>query len=633
MNKSALRSFSAWARRYLIENICDRAQFIGVTKDKVTPMQAKTANSFMVNGVTFEFPPQARDNFVEYIRDIGYENAIEEIAYTWFNRILAIRFMEVNGYLENGIDGENIYVIGTVDKGSRFPDAVNRATELNYVDKEIVYKYQDAEDNTGLFRYVLMKQCAELSKWMPDVFEKVSDYTDLLLPETLLLPDGLIDHLTHDLEAKDFDVSTEGNGQVEIFGWMYQFYIAEKKQEVEKSKIKISKGTLPAKTQLFTPDWIVRYMVENTLGKIWVASHKDSNLKNSMKYYLEPDASDEELIKFFEELKKDYQVTSIRDIKFIDPCCGSGHVLVYAFDLFYRMYLEEGYTADMIPSIILENNLYGLDVDKRAIQLTSFALTMKARSYNENLFKEGYHFPNVISIHESNNISNNIVETMKKLLALNNDEIEVINECIVKFENAGYYGTLRYNFDNEPNVYGELLEKITDRGRNVSYDDVIEYSVFDKYYDLICILLKQAQYMSSQYDCVVTNPPYLKTESCGNEMVSFANSFFKHSKTDMFAMFIERCIAYTKNSGLLSMITMHSWMFLSSYEQLRMELQKQMDIDSLLHLGPHAFDDISGEVVQTVAFCASVKNRNTFGTYIRLTAGSSENAKKIAFFG
>lgn len=612
MNKSALRSFSAWARRYLIENICDRAKFIGVTKDKVTPMQAKTANSFMVNGVTFEFPPQARDNFVEYIRDIGYENAIEEIAYTWFNRILAIRFMEVNGYLENGIDGENIYVIGTVDKGSRFPDAVNRATELNYVDKEIVYKYQDAEDNAGLFRYVLMKQCAELSRWMPDVFEKVSDYTDLLLPETLLLPDGLIDHLTHDLEAKDFDISTEGNGQVEIFGWMYQFYIAEKKDEVFKSKSKINKGTLPAATQLFTPDWIVRYMVENTLGKIWVVSHSDSRLKESMKYYLEPDASDEEVLKIHEEIKKDYQVASIREIKFIDPCCGSGHVLVYAFDLFYRMYLEEGYTPDMIPTIILENNIFGLDVDKRAIQLTSFALTMKARSYNKRLFQEGYHFPNVVNVHESNSVTDSSIDTIAKLLGINSDEKEVIRETVFRFENAESFGSLVNNFAYQPEVYLDILSKIEGRENDVVFGDLFEADVFRRYYGLICTLLKQASYMNSQYDCVVTNPPYISPTECVEHMKKYAESFYPDSKKDLCTMFIERCLQYVKNNGLVGMITMQAWMTSTTYKKLRQKLIRNVLVVSMAHLGSRAFEDISGEVVQTTTWVMRCKNGNIY---------------------
>lgn len=602
MNKSALRSFSAWARRYLISNICDRAQFIGVTKDNVVPMQAKSADSFMVNGVTFEFAPTSRDHFVDYVKEVGWENAIEEIAYTWFNRILAIRFMEVNGYLENGVNGDNIYVIGSVDPDRTFPDAVDRATELKYVDKDKVYKYQDAEDNAGLFRYILMSQCAELSKWMPDVFEKVSDYTDLLLPETLLFPDGLIEHLTHDLNAADFDISAEGNGQVEIFGWMYQFYIAEKKDEVFKSKEKINKGTLPAATQLFTPDWIVRYMVENSLGKIWVASHVESNIKDSMKYYLEPDASDEEVLKIHEELKRDYQAASIRDIKFIDPCCGSGHILVYAFDLFYRMYLEEGYTADMIPSIILENNLYGLDVDKRAIQLTSFALTMKARSYNKRLFQEGYHYPNVVDVHESNNITDKDVDVLAKLLSLNSDEKEVLKECVFRFKNAEYYGSLINNFEYQSDVYGSLLNKISDKEGKIDFGDLFETGIFQRFYGLACVLVKQAMYMSDHYDCVVTNPPYLNPSSCGDEMRKFAADYYPISKTDMFAMFIERCMEYKNKTGLQGMITMHSWMFLSSYEKLRDKLLKGTRMISMVHLGARAFEDIGGEVVQTTSW-------------------------------
>lgn len=603
MNKSALRNFSAWARRYLIKNICDRAQFVGVTADKVTPIQAKTASSFMVNGVTFNFPPSTRDNFVEYVKSMeSFEDAIEEVAYTWFNRILAIRFMEVNGYLENGIDGENIYVIGSEDEGRKIPDAVAKATKLKYTDKEIVYKYQDDEDNAGLFRYILMKQCQELSKWMPDVFEKVSDFTDLLLPDTLLLPGGLIEKLTGDLSAEDFDISAEGNGQVEIFGWMYQFYIAEKKDEVFKSRDKINKGTLPAATQLFTPDWIVRYMVENTLGTIWVSSHSESSLKKDMRYYVDPDPSDDEVNNIIAQIKKDYQETSIRDIKFIDPCCGSGHVLVYAFDIFFKMYLEEGYSPDMIPSIILENNLYGLDVDKRAIQLTSFALTMKARSYNKKLFDDCYHFPNVIDVHESNNISQSGIDTIVKLLTLKDDEKKVLEECIFRFNNAEYYGSLINNFEYTSDVYEKLFEKMKDKAKYVSFGDIFDITIYNRYFELLCTLIKQAQYMSSSYDCVVTNPPYLNPSSCGEEMRKFASIFYPISKTDMFAMFIERCMQYLKKSGLQGMVTMHSWMFLASYEKLREKMLKDTQMVSMVHLGARAFEDIGGEVVQTTSW-------------------------------
>ena len=603
MNKSALRSFSAWARRYLIKNISDRAQFVGVTADKVIPIQAKTSNSFMVNGVTFNFPPSTRDNFVEYVKSMeSFEDAIEEVAYTWFNRILAIRFMEVNGYLENGIDGENIYVIGSEDEGWNLPDAVAKASKLKYVDKETVYKYQDDEDNAGLFRYILMKQCQELSKWMPEVFEMVSDFTDLLLPETLLLPGGLIEKLTGDLSAADFNISAEGNGQVEIFGWMYQFYIAEKKDEVFKSKDKINKGTLPAATQLFTPDWIVRYMVENTLGTIWVSSHSESSLKEDMRYYVDPDPSDDEVNSIIAQIKNDYQATSIRDIKFIDPCCGSGHVLVYAFEIFFRIYLEEGYSPDMIPSIILENNLYGLDVDKRAIQLTSFALTMKARSYNKKLFDDGYHFPNVIDVHESNGISQSKINTMAKLLHLTESEKTKLEECMFRFINAEYFGSLINNFEYTSDEYKQLLEKIESMESEVVFDDFFESNTFNKYYEWITILVRQAQYMSSEYDCVVTNPPYLNPSSCRNEMKEYATHFYPASKTDLFAMFIERGMEYVKSIGLQSMITMHSWMFLTSYEKLRMKIINNSTVISMLHLGAHAFEDIGGEVVQTTSW-------------------------------
>ena len=602
MNKPVLRTFCTWSRRYLIANICDRAQLLGITKDNVLTVQAQTKDNFMVNGVTFPFDPKAREAFVSYIKEIGFEDAIEEVAYIWFNRIVAIRFMEVNGYLENGKDGENIYVIGSTDPDRSFPDAVDRATELNYVDRDKVYEYQDAEDSAGLFRYILMKQCAQLSQWMPEVFEKVSDYTDMLLPETLLLPDGLIEHLTNDLDAKDFDISEENNGQVEIFGWMYQFYIAEKKDEVFKSKDKITKGTLPAATQLFTPDWIVRYMVENTLGKIWVCSHNESNLKEHMKYYLDPDATDEEVIKIHEELKRDYQTASIRDIKFIDPCCGSGHVLIYAFELFYRMYKEEGYTDDMIPEIILENNLYGLDVDKRAIQLTSFALTMKARSYNPRLFNGKYHFPKVIDIHESNRITDSDVTTMANIMKLDDKEIEIFKESIFCFKNAEYYGSLINNFEYKPEEYASVREKMEEKEGKVEFSDTFQWTVYQQYYELVKLLLSQAEYMSAKYDCVVTNPPYLNPSECGDEVKQWAVACYPDSNTDMFAMFIERCLKYVKNIGLSAMITMHSWMFLSSYEKLRTKLIDDIKVISMLHLGPRAFEDISGEVVQTTTW-------------------------------
>lgn len=608
MNKTALRNFSIWSRRYLIEQISTRAEFIGIHKDgRIDPFQSKTSNSFMVNGVSFDFKPEARDAFEKMVKDekIGWTNAIEEIAYTWFNRILAIRFMEVNGYLENGTNGECIYVIGSTDPNRAEPDAVHNATKLKYVDKDTVYDYQDRDDNAGLFRYILRKQCMELSQWMPDVFEKVSDFTELLMPETLLLKGGIVDKLTHDLEAKDFDISAGSEGQVEIFGWMYQFYISEKKDEVKGSDEKVNKNTLPAATQLFTPDWIVRYMVQNTLGKIWVTSQATSNLKESMKYYLEPEASDEEVLKIHEEIKKVYRDKSIREIKFIDPCCGSGHVLVYAFDLFYQMYLEEGYAPEMIPSIIFENNLVGLDVDKRAIQLTSFALTMKARSYNKNLFHENYAFPNAMYVKESNGITDTDINVIAKNTHLTIDEKEILKEVVYRYKDAEYFGSLINNFDYRAEEYKALFDKMSVSENMADAEDFLEYHIVTEWYEIICKLVKMASIMKDTYDCVVTNPPYQSPSECGDEMKNYAVTFYPDSKTDMFAMFIERCMEYGKREGLQGMITMHGWMFLSSYEKLRKKLIKSMTIVSMAHLGPRAFEDIGGEVVQTTSWVMS----------------------------
>jgi type I restriction-modification system DNA methylase subunit len=321
-----------------------------------------------------------------------------------------------------------------------------------------------------------------------------------------------------------------------------------------------------------------------------------------MKYYLEPDASDDEVLKIHEELQRDYQIASVRDIKFIDPCCGSGHILVYAFDIFYKMYLEEGYAPDMIPSIILENNIYGLDVDKRAIQLTSFALTMKARSYNKKLFQEGYYHPNVVSVHESNMITDSTVDTVSKLLKISSDEKEIIKECVFRFQNAEYFGSLINNFDYKSDEYESLLRKIEGRENDVDYENILEMQTFQKYYGLICTLLKQASYMSKQYDCVVTNPPYLNPSTCEEEMKEYASLNYPDSKTDTCVMFIERSMDYGKKGGLQALITMHSWMYISSYEKFRKSFIQNATVVSMAHLGKHAFEDIPGEKVQTTSW-------------------------------
>lgn len=627
MNKSALRNFAVWARRDLIKRISDRANLLGVYEDKPTKeIQATTEKGFVVNGVTFNYKKDIRDAFVKRVQELGYQDAIEEIAYTWFNRIIALRFMEVNGYLTNGKNGEKIYVIGSTVDGKNEPDALTNADKLSFVDKFTVYDYQDANDNNGLYRYILTKQCNDLNKAMPLMFEEIEDYAELLLPDHLLDKGAIIDHLVNDISARDFNITVkdddgENASQVEIIGWLYQFYISEKKDEVFASKEQINKGTLPAVTQLFTPDWIVKYMTENSLGKMWVDGHKSSNLKQSMKYFVEEAEQTDDVKAKLEEINKEYASKKVTDITFIDPCCGSGHILVYAFDLFFKMYQESGYITSEIPTLILQNNLFGIDVDKRATQLTSFALTMKALSYDKDFLSKKV-YPNVIDIKESNEIDQLELKDFIRIAKLNNKDEEILFDLIEKFKDAELYGSLIKDFNYSTEQY-EILSKVIEQVEDVQFNLVDALAVHNVKPNLLC-LIKQAIILSSQYDIVATNPPYMPTSS--NDKISqFAKTFYPDSKIDMYAMFMETNLV--KNNGYLAMINMQSWMFLSSYEKLRNKILNNKDILSMVHLGPRAFEEISGDVVQTTAFVLRNKT-GKIGTFINLTNVNSANEKE-----
>ena len=633
MNKSALRNFAVWARRDLIKRISDRANLLGVYEDKPTKeIQATTEKGFVVNGVTFNYKKEIRDAFVKRVQELGYQDAIEEIAYTWFNRIVALRFMEVNGYLTNGKNGEKIYVIGSTVDGKNEPDALTNADKLSFVDKFTVYDFQDANDNNGLYRYILTKQCNDLNKAMPLMFEEIEDYAELLLPDHLLDKGAIIDHLVNDISAKDFNITVkdddgENASQVEIVGWLYQFYISEKKDEVFASKDQINKGTLPAVTQLFTPDWVVKYMTDNSLGKMWVDGHKNSKLKQSLKYFVEEAEQSDDVKEKLAEINKQYAEKRVTDITFIDPCCGSGHILVYAFDLFYKMYLESGYISSEIPSLILKNNIFGIDIDKRAVQLTSFALTMKALSYDKDfLTKQVY--PNVIDMKESNSLNQNEVKEFISLSRLSSEDEEVVEEVIEKFRDAELYGSLIKDFRYSPERYDVVLKYIQNNVDPDAIFNLVDRVAIINTKPLICDLLYQAVILSSKYDVVATNPPYLPT--IGNEKLSeFARTFYPNSKSDLFSMFME--VPFIKENGFLAMINMHSWMFLQSYEKFRQILITKNFI-SMLHLGARAFEDIGGEVVQTTSFIMRKKNINDYiTTFYRLIEYKSQQEKERAF--
>lgn len=628
MNKSALRNFAVWARRELIKRISDRANLLGVYENKPErQIQAETDNGFVVNGMTFNYKKQMRDDFIKRVKQVGYQDAIEEIAYTWFNRIVALRFMEVNGYLKNGRNGEVIYMIGSTTAGKSEPDAITYADKLSFVDKEIVYKYQDENKTNELYRYILTSQCNELNKVMPLMFEKIDNYVELLLPDHLLDNDAIISHLVNDISAKDFNITVkdddgENASQVEIIGWLYQYYISEKKEDVFaglKNNTKITKGTLPAATQIFTPDWIVRYMTDNTLGKMWVES-RNSSLKKDLKYYLEPAEQTEDVKKKLDEINKEYARKNVKEITFIDPCCGSGHILVYAFEIFFKMYQESGYFASEIPALILKNNLFGIDVDKRAAQLTSFALTMKALSYDKDFLKKQV-YPNVVDIKESNLLNSQELNDFIRLANLNSQDEEIVLNLVEKFKDAELYGSLIKDFSYTPEQYDILLKQI----ENVEDEryDLVNKLVIDNVKPLLRSLTKQAIYLSSKYDVLVTNPPYAGAAGFNQKLTNYLKDNYPNSKNDLYTCFVERCVVYNYANGLVGMITPESWFFLSSFSKLRSKFIDSNSFEYVLHLGLHAFDCGFG----TATYIFRTNEEGLAGKYIRLVDFSTLEIK------
>ena len=620
MNKSALRNFAVWARRDLIKRISDRANLLGVYENKPEKqIQAETDNGFVVNGMTFNYKKQMRDDFIKRVKEVGYQDAIEEIAYTWFNRIVALRFMEVNGYLKNGKNGEVIYMIGSTTVGKSEPDAITYADKLSFVDKEIVYNYQDENKTNELYRYILTSQCNELNKVMPLMFEKIDNYVELLLPDHLLDNDAIISHLVNDISAKDFNITIkdddgENASQVEIIGWLYQYYISEKKEDVFaglKNNTKITKGTLPAATQIFTPDWIVRYMTDNTLGKMWVES-RNSSLRKDLKYYLEPAEQAEDVKKKLDEINKEYARKNVKEITFIDPCCGSGHILVYAFEIFFKMYQESGYIASEIPALILKNNLFGIDVDKRAAQLTSFALTMKALSYDKDFLKKQV-YPNVIDIKESNSINIQELKDFISLARLNTQDEEIVLNLIEKFKDAELYGSLIKDSNYSPEQYDIVLKEI----QNVD-DQQFQISnilAVQNIKPILLSLIKQAIYLSSKYDVVVTNPPYAGNSKLPGNVSEYLSTNYPNSKSDLFSAFIERNMDYSTTNGQIGIMCPYVWMFIQSYEKLRTRIINSKSITSLVQLEYGGFAEA---VVPICTFTLRNCKTNEIGEFIRL---------------
>ncbi|HZK85033.1 MAG TPA: BREX-1 system adenine-specific DNA-methyltransferase PglX [Desulfosporosinus sp.] len=590
MNKSAIKNFAVSARKKLIEQVMQEAFQIGITAKTVTELKQE-ADHIILNNIPQEkgFKLQ-RDKLIKEIEQKGYDQVMEEVAYTWFNRFIALRFMEVNDYLPTGVR-----VLSSLDPSRAEPDIIREALNVGLVvDQTMIYGFQDSNDSEGLFKYLLIHQCNDLNKILPFMFETISNYTELLFPSNLLQEGSVIRDLVTSIPEDDWK-------EVEIIGWLYQYYISEKKDEVFadlKKNIKITKENIPAATQLFTPKWIVQYMVENSLGRLWLESHPDDELKAQWKYYLEEAEQEPEVQQQLEALKNP-DLNPI-DIKALDPCCGSGHILVYAFEVLYEIYKNHGYMEEDIPKLILENNLYGLDIDDRAAQLASFAVMMKARSKNRGVFRENIKL-NICAIQESNWMSNEVREILVDRDAMEleqNRQRELITYLADTFKDAKEFGSIL----DVREIDLEFLEQRFDEVANSVARDLFEDPYRDVILEKLSGLILQARIMAKKYDVVCTNPPYMGRKGMNPRLTDYVEKKFADSKSDLFAVFIQRNFSFLKQEGFNAMVTMHSWMFLDAYLKFRKMILSDHCIYSILHLGMEAFENIIGKVVQTAAF-------------------------------
>ena len=612
MDKNAIKKYAVWARTELIDRVTQKALQYGITDKDSVPASATSVNGVVLS----KDEMQQRKALLERIAKKGYKQVIEEVAYTWFNRFSALRFMEVNGYLPSRV---RVFT----DEHNQFnPQILTEAISLEMVglDMEKVYAYKDVNDDEGLFKYLIIVQCNALNPIMPGMFQRIADYTELLFPDNLLREGSAIQRMIEWIPEDDW------KDAVQIIGWMYQFYNIEPKAEVFAKKTgKISKEEIPAATQLFTPDWIVRYMVENSLGRLWIEGHPDENLRAGWAYYLDEAEQEPEVKIQLERIRREYADITPDQIKCIDPCSGSGHICAYMFDVLMQIYESYGYTARDAVRSIVENNIYGLDIDERAAQLAYFAVMMKARQYDRRYLtrKDENGNPNVpqprvYEILESNGLDSSAVDHF-----IGGDPCikQAINSLISEMHDAKEYGSILnitpVDFDALYRRFDEVLSDVSIFNLTIEND--------------LLPFVKVAETMAQKYDVVATNPPYMTVSSAGPKLSSYITKNYPDSKADLFAVFIEKCKVMLKNNGYQAMITMHAWMFLASYDNLRKKIYRQ-HIVNVAHLGPRAFEEISGEIVQTTSFVfRNAYTPNYIGTYRRLVEYPSQAKKEEAF--
>ncbi len=638
MNKTAIKNFAIWARNKLIADIQYRAGLMGITAEGINPALPQstketefydigTAEPYSIAGEAIGQRRSLVNVIEQKANETNYKTAykyiIEGVAYTWFNRLIAVRFMEINDYLPS-----HIRVLSS-DSGKMEPDLVTTPfdAELSFTEKEKeeIIRLKNDNELDEVFRRLFIKQCNALNELLPALFEKTADYTELLLNISAIDKEGVVYHLVNDISEDDFNIVK--GGQVEIIGWLYQYYNTEPKNEAFAKNGKITKEEIPAVTQLFTPDWIVRYMVENSLGRLWVEGHPNDLLKSKWKYYLEEAEQEPEVQAKLEEIHKEYGKLNPEDIHFIDPCMGSGHILVYAFDVLMQIYESAGYSQRDAARSILENNLYGLDIDDRAYQMAYFAVMMKARQYNRRILSADTPC-HVYSIQDSNSINRNQLTYFGVGLSEleKNDAMNQITGLLDTFRDAKEYGSII----NVENYNWDLLRKFASDA-DIEGQMTLEAVGLSQTQDRVLRVIDVGETMARKYEAVVTNPPYMSNKGMNAKLSKYVYDKYSNEKLDMFAVFISRCKQFSKINSYYSMITQHSWMFLAGFEKLREEIIGN-EIVNLIHLGSRAFEEISGEVVQTVSFVLSNRKAdNHIGKYVRLTKEASQQEKEKAF--
>ena len=649
MEKAPIKKFAVEARKKLKADVTFQLERYGITENGIVEPQTSTDKELVFDLGNGNTQTIKGERYVNQYRNLAahvrgfyttdepkkeLEQFIEEIAYTWFNRLIAIRFMEVNRYLP-------VRVLSSEITGQKLPDLVKAPfsgdLEFTEDEKKRIFELQDANKEDDLFRFLFFKQCNDLSRILPRLFENLeghNSFSELLITLSFNDPNGVVYRLVNEVDERWFDIHTvdeDGKpiGQVQIIGWMYQYYNTEPKDKVFadlKKNIKISKQNIPAATQLFTPDWIVRYMVENSLGRLWYEGHPDFD-KSDWKYYLDEAPQEPQVEQQLKDIRAQYAKMEPEQLKVIDPCMGSGHILCYLFDVLMQIYLDNGYSKREAVRSILENNLFGLDIDKRAAQFAYFSVMMKAREYDSNFFsRSNIPQPRVYDIQESNWLGGAYKHEMGNFLN-SQQHRDTLNYLLDAFVDAKEYGS---SLQIKPLNY-EGLKEAWETSAAATAHDANMAMWYDAAKDAVAQLIEQAVMLSQKYDAVVTNPPYMGSSGMGANLTNFVKKYYPDSKSDLFAVFIEVCSRMVVEKRYQAMITQHAWMFLSSYEKLREKMMLTETVN-MAHLGARAFEEIGGEVVQTTSFVRCRTHIDDYkGTYCRLIEPTTQQGKEDMF--